>query len=120
MKHSSIGAEETQPIIPTISRAKIPRNLSYPVGAGVISEALLSVAQFQELKLIFYSSKFDIGVRSGRYERRSYEFLRVEYLNNAKAGEEWPVSSLYARPPQSRWEIVVQPVPRLLRHQINQ
>jgi hypothetical protein len=123
MKPSSMGAEETQPIIiPTLSRAKIPRNLSYPVGAGAISEALASVAQFQELKLIFYSSKFDIGVRSGRYELRSYEFLRVEYLHNAKPGEEQPVSSLslYPRPPQSRWKIVVQPVPRVLRHQINQ
>lgn len=120
MKPSAMGAEETQPIIPTLSRAKIPRNLSYPVGAGAISEVLVSVAQFQELKLIFYSSKFDIGVRSGRYEHRSYEFLRVEYLNNAKPGEEWPVKSLFARPPQSRWEVVVQPVPRVLRHKINQ
>ncbi len=121
MKPSSMGAEETRRIIiPTFSRAKIPRNLSYPVGAEAISEALISVAQFQELKLIFYLSKFAIGVRSGRYGLRSYEFLRVEYLNNAKPGEGWPVSSLFPRPPQSRWEIVVQPAPRALRHQINQ
>ena len=121
MKPFSTGAEDTRPlIIPTFSRAKIPKNLSFPVGAEAISGALASVAQFQELRLIFYSSKFAIGVRSGRYEFRAYEFLRVEYLNNAKPGEAWPILSLFPRPPQARWEIVVQPVPRVLRHKINQ
>jgi hypothetical protein len=107
--------EIQQIVIPTLSRVKIARNLSYPVGAEAISTALASVQQLTELKVLFYSSKFHPPLRSN-----VYEFLRVEYLNNARPGEEWPVGNLYGRPPQSRWEIAVQPVPRVLRHQIGQ
>jgi hypothetical protein len=101
-------------IIPILSRAKISRNLSYPIGAERISAALTSSAQLPQLKLHFYSMS-DLWLRSGHYE-----FLRVEYLNNARPAEEWPIWSLYGRPPQYRWEIVVQPVPRALRHRIKQ
>jgi hypothetical protein len=55
------------------------------------------------------------GKRGGHYE-----FLRAEYLNNASPAEEWPISNLYPRPAQWRWGIVVQPVPRVLRHRIKQ
>jgi hypothetical protein len=116
MKPSSMGAEETQPIrIPTLSRAKISRHLSYPIGAEPISESLASVPQFAELKLLFYSSKFHTPLRS-----KEYEFFPVEYLNNAKSAEKWPIANLYGRPSQGRWEIAVQPVPRVLRHSIKQ
>jgi len=101
--------------IPTLSRTKISRNLSYPIGAEQISLALASTAQLPEIKLHFFSSKFNIGLRNGHYE-----FLRVEYLNNARPAEKWPVTSLYGRPPQWRWEIVVQPVLRLVRHRVKQ
>jgi hypothetical protein len=47
-----------QIVIPTLSRVKIARSLSYPIGAEAISVALASVPQLAELKLIFYSSKF--------------------------------------------------------------
>ena len=108
--------EDVQQItIPTLSRTKISRNLSYPVGAEQISLELASTAQLPEIKLHFYSSKFNIGLRKGHYE-----FLRVEYLNNARPAEKWPVTSLYGRPAQWRWEIVVQPVPRIVRHRVKQ
>jgi hypothetical protein len=106
--------EIRQFIIPTLWRAKISRNFSYPIGAKLVSEALASTVQLPELKLHFYSG-FGIGLRSGHYE-----FLRVEYLNNARPAEKWPISNLYGRPPQWQWEIVVQPVPRVLRHRIKQ
>jgi hypothetical protein len=44
----------------------------------------------------------------------------VEYLNNAASASEWPIAHLYQRPAQYRWEIVVQPVPRVLRNRIKQ
>jgi hypothetical protein len=107
--------EEIQQImIPTLSRAKISRNLSYPVGAKSFSAALASTVQLPELRLQFYSG-FDIGLRRGHYE-----FLRVEYLNNARRAEKWPISSLCRRSSQGQWEVVVQPVPRVRRHQIKQ
>jgi hypothetical protein len=76
--------------------------------------ALASAVQLADLKLHFYFWS-DLRLRNGHYE-----FFRVEYLNNATPAEEWPISCLYKRPPQYRWEIVVQPVPRAHRHRINQ
>ena len=102
-----------QLIIPTLSSAKISAKLSYTIGAEHISAALASTAQFPELKLHFYSSKFTDALRRGHYE-----FLRVEYLNAARPAEEWPVTNLFPRPTQYQWEIVVQPVPRVVRHRI--
>jgi hypothetical protein len=103
-------AERT--LIPTLSKAKISSKLSYPIGAEQVSSALASTPQFPELGLHFYSV-FDHGLRRGEYE-----FLRVEYLNNSKPAEQWPITSLYKRAPQNRWEIVVQPVPRSFRNVI--
>lgn len=103
-----------QTLIPTLSKAKIASNLSYPIGAELISSALASSLQFHELGLHFYSWS-DHGLRRGHYE-----FLRIEYLNNAKPAKQWPITSLYKRPPQHRWEVVVQPVPRLSRHAIRE
>ena len=77
--------------------------------------ALASVIQLPELKLHFYFWS-DNSLRRGHYE-----FLRVEYLNNALPSvDDWPIWHLYKRPPQYRWEIIVQAVPRLNRHRINQ
>lgn len=98
-------------VIPTLSRAKISRNLSYPIGAEDISRAVASTVQLPELKLVFYPP--DVRLRGAHYE-----FLRVEYLNNSRPAQEWPISELYRRPPEWRWGIVVQPVPRVLRHRI--
>ena len=77
--------------------------------------ALASVTQLHELKLHFYFWS-DHSLRRGHYE-----FIRVEYLNNAlPAPGDWPIWLLYNRPPQYRWEIVVQAVPRVNRHRINE
>src|ERR1700683_762190 len=104
--------ENAQIVIPTLSRAKISRNLSYPIGAKEISLGLASTAQLLELNLHFHS-QFNFGLRKGHFE-----FLRIEYLSNAKAAEERPITSLYGRPPQGRWEIVVHPVHRVVRNRI--
>jgi hypothetical protein len=107
--------EDVQPsIIPTLSRAKISHDLSYPIGAEAVSLALGSTVQLPLLSLHFYFWS------SSWLRRGHYEFLRVEYLNNATPAENWPIWHLYQRPPQHRWEIVVQPVPRSVRHRIKQ
>jgi hypothetical protein len=108
--------EAVQPyIIPTLSKNKISHRLSYPVGAAAVSRALASVAQLDQLKLHFYFWS-EQRLRWGHYE-----FLRVEYLNNAALpAADWPIWHLYSRQPQYRWEIVVHAVPRVNRHRINQ
>ncbi len=99
-------------VIPTVSKAKISHDLSYPVGAEAISKALDGIPQISLLRLHFHYWS-DFSLRRGKYE-----FLRVEYLSNVTPPEHYPVSPLYQRPPQYQWEILVQPVPRAHRHQI--
>jgi hypothetical protein len=99
-------------VIPTMSKAKISRDLSYPIGAEGISRAVEGVPQFPLVRLQFHHWS-DSHLRRGEYE-----FLRVEYLNNVFRPDHYPVSPLYQRPPQYQWEIVVQPVPRVHRHRI--
>jgi len=107
--------EDVQPyIVPTLSRAKISNHLSYPIGAAAVSLALGSTVQLPQLKLHFYFWS------NNSLRRGHYEFLRVEYLNNATPAQDWPIWRLYQRPPQYRWEIVVQPVPRCVRHRIKE
>lgn len=106
--------EAVERLIPTLSHAKIGHTLSYPVGAEKVSLALAPVAQFPNLKLHFYFWS-DHPLRRG-----NYEFLRVEYLRDARPQQEWPILELYKRAPQYMWEIVVHPVPRVLRHRIHE
>lgn len=99
-------------VIPTVSKAKISHDLSYPVGAESLSKRLQDVPQISLLRLHFHFWS-DSGLRW-----RKYEFLRVEYLSNVTPPKHYPLTPLYQRPPQYQWEIVVQPVPRVHRHQI--
>ena len=98
-------------IIPTCSKVKISSLLSYPIGAEAISRALVSTPQVRDLRLHFYT---DLRVK------RNGEFLRVEYLDRAETADARPILYLFQRPPQSRWEIVVQPVPHAQRNRIKQ
>lgn len=86
-------------IIPTRLKAKISQNLSYPVGAKEVSDALISVPQFSELQLCFWTYQFHHEWRRG-----NYDFLR---LGSASFGE-------------AEWEVRVHPVPRLVRYGFHQ
>jgi hypothetical protein len=100
-----------QLIIPTRSKVKISSLLSYPIGAERLSEALIDVPQFQNLNLHYYFWS-DWHLRQGQYE-----FLRAEYFDNP-GRKDWSQTDLWQRPPRYRWEIVVQPVPKIFRHQV--
>lgn len=105
-------------VIPTRSKAKISHLLSYPVGAERISEALIDVPQFSTISLNFYAA-MGSGLREvGLSGKQGYEFLRVEYLNQATPASDWPIMTLYQRPPQHMWEVTVLPVPRSDRHSV--
>jgi hypothetical protein len=98
-------------IIPTRTKAKVSHELSFPIGAERISMALASVMQLPQLVLHFRSDRWN-QVRFGHYP-----FLSVTY-----SGKEWtnnPVDSS-GIPLFNRWEIEVNPVPRILRHRIQQ
>jgi len=100
--------EVQQFVIPTLSKTKVSRNLSYPIGAKPLSVALASTVQLPELKLHFYAV-FVSATRKGKYK-----FLHVEYANDVRP------AYVYKRSLKSPWEIVVQPVPRVHCHRIKQ
>jgi hypothetical protein len=110
---------DAQVIIPTLSKSKISHLLSYPTGAERISKALASVPQLSQLKLHFIAAMAD-GLRDVRIDgKQGYEFLRVEYLDQAAPDYEYPIRHFWPpRPLQYQWEIVVQPVPRQDRHKV--
>lgn len=89
-------------IIPTLRRAKIARNLSYPVGAEQISAALAAAPQFAELRLYF----------SYEYQWHGYEFIRAQYSIGGRR--------LAAGPMLPTFEICVRPVPRTSRHRVKE
>jgi hypothetical protein len=98
-------------IIPTRSKAKISHELSFPIGAEQISIALAAATQLPQLVIDFCSDRFN-QVRFGHYP-----FLSVMYSRREKPSN--PISSS-AVAFSNIWEIVVRPVPRILRHRIQE
>jgi hypothetical protein len=103
--------EDEKTVIPTGTKAKISHTLSFPIGAERISAALASTAQLPELVLHFSSDRFN-QVRYGHYP-----FLSVRY-----SGRQMPINPIFSSglPLFNKWEIMVKPVPRALRHRIHQ
>lgn len=103
-----------QEIIPTRYKSKIPHTLSYPIGAKVISAALLGVPQFSELSIEFrywnqlarhHGTATPYRVIEGQFRGPSRFFLASKR----------PEAQIYYMP---RWTVTVDAVPRPLRHLI--
>ena len=94
-------------LIPTQKRMPIAKDLSYPVGAEIISRLLEGVPQYEVLKIYFvaYETAATIGRRitNGKpvviFEARYYHHRPS--LNRARSFREF-----------EEWELRVQPVPR--------
>jgi hypothetical protein len=99
-------------IIPTSHRAKIPKALSYPLGAKIISEALAGVPQFDYLHINFrYWNKL------ARHHGTEipYQVLEARYsgpLRSFSASKSMVEKGYYS----PTWEITVSAIPRSLRH----
>jgi hypothetical protein len=104
---------QEQVAIPTLSKSELTDDLEYPVAETSISQALSTTSLLHDLNLRFFFGS-DCNLRHG-----CYEFIRVEYLNDEYPAAKYPICYLQGRPPQSRWEIVVQPVPYMFRQEIN-
>ena len=99
-------------IIPTRNKMKIPRTLSYPVGAKAISEALIGVPQFDELSVEFQFWN-QLARRHGT--ATPYPVLQAQYHGPLRYLSATKRTEGYHAP---RWTISVDAVPRSLRHQI--
>ena len=107
-------------IIPTRFKSKISHELSFPIGAERISQALAETPQFAKLILHFNSERWRsngdrwLSIKHGYYEifRVSYSGRRAQMAAErlAEDGE-----SLW-----SEWQLDVFPVPRALRHRFHE
>ena len=103
-------------IFPTGYKARIPKTLSYVLGAEKISEALGETPQ-APLFTISFSSNDSIKHRRGR--ERPYPVFEVEYHNyrpTRSSSNDMIASGFY----EPRWEISVRPVPCELRHTVSE
>lgn len=104
---------DTGYFIPTRSKSKIAHTLSWPVGAGEISSVMASVGQFSELVLHFREGfREDISRRQG-----IYRLIGVTYVANPLRINSDPTDGV---PLFNRWELIVGPVPRTLRHKLHE
>jgi hypothetical protein len=94
-------------VIPTRRKSKIPKTLSYPIGAKAITAALAGVPQEELLGIEFWFWKFSLWNRRGhQYEAGSqHRVITVSYSGQSR----------YFDP---RWTIEVEAVPRSLKHEI--
>jgi hypothetical protein len=105
-------------MIPTTYKRKLPKDLSFPVGAKVISEALNGIEQYSKLKLYFSDSSF---------------LRRSEFLSKPKNKETVLVLQLYYYYMRSiskymidlgwvgeSWSISIYPVPLDRKHEVQQ
>ena len=105
---------EAMTMIPTGYKIKIPKTLSYPLGAKAISEALEGVPQIGSLLVDFYFWNYE-PVPLLRH--RPYYVLSASYsdaLLNPLYRKFYVLSGQF----ESGWRITVGTVPRHLRHAI--
>ena len=99
-------------IIPTGHRAKIPKALSYPLGAKIISEALAGVPQFDYLNINF---RFWNKLARHHGTEIPYQVMEARYSGPLRffSASKSTFEKGYYSP---TWEITVSAVPRSLRH----
>jgi hypothetical protein len=100
-------------MIPTRSKKRLPRTLSYPVGAKAISEALVGVPQFDELTLVFwfYNQQGSRPTFGGPFSVLEAEFLGP--LRSFSASMDM-IEKGYS----PKWTIRIYAAPRPLRNLI--
>lgn len=107
-------------MIPTRSKSKLPKTLSYPLGAQAISEALADAPHAADFTLSFS----DIGVwPAAEFQRRlregaAYPVLVAEYEPVHKPGYYGANALIERGRYEAHWTLRVNPVRRELRHTV--
>lgn len=99
-------------MIPTRHKAKLPRHLSYPVGAGSISEALAGVPHFEALSVTFWDEAAWPASEFRRLlaGRLPYKVMAAEYQPARKAGISGSDHMVQLGWYEEKWELKVYPV----------
>ena len=107
-------------LIPTKNKYKLPKSMSYPLGAKEISESLAEVPQYNDLNLTFidrstfWASKFNECIKN----KEQIKVLEIKYTK-LKGGISTPKKWLEEGSPGSGWNITIYAVPKVNRHQTN-
>lgn len=108
-------------MIPTGARYKLPRHLSYPVGAKSIRDALAGAPHFEALSVGFYDTCVYPGSKFRRLllERQPYKVMEARYQPARKPG----ISAMNKMVEWGRydedWRLSVYPVLVEYRHLVN-
>ena len=113
MSHlESITERKLNETLPTVYKKRLPRFLSYPLGAEKISEALVGLAEFASIGLEFSNnSKRDHGTQ------KPYQVLQAGYRRIPVSFSE-PRKFIEQGWNDPKWTVTVQAVPRELKHDI--
>lgn len=95
-------------MIPTKYREKLPRSLAYPVGAALISDALASVPQLDELQLHFASNRTGQPTGDGKHLVLTAGYRKTNL--GLSASHDWEEAGLYG----PAWDVWVYAVPQQL------
>jgi hypothetical protein len=108
-------------MIPTRYKSKLPRYLSYPIGAEALTEGLAHALHVELFKVVFYAN-----ARSRHSEfqqtltqKQPYSILIAEHKPSQKpgyCGAQFMIERGYY---DEHWELTVYPVLRELRHMAN-
>src|SRR4051794_30669093 len=105
-------------MIPTHLKSKLPRHLSYPIGAEAISEGLADAPHVEAFTLMFRdnpvwpASEFQRLLR----ERLPYPIMVGEFHPTRRPGYGGAQYLIETGWYNEEWKIVVYPVARELRH----
>lgn len=103
-------------MIPTTYKSKLPHTLSYPVGAGAVSESLKGVPQESALSISFYDrpTVFASEFKKLRESESPYTIFNATYQHiqpGLSASNRFIEEGEY----EERWELKVYPVSRSLK-----
>jgi hypothetical protein len=98
-------------------RSKLPKTLSFPIGAQELSAALSGVPQYECMKINFYGKPTDCASDFADMLRRrcAYSIVSAAYSHvrlGLSESKEMAQRGMY----DERWEILVYPVERENRH----
>lgn len=108
-------------MIPTRHKAKLPRHLSYPIGAEALTEGLGNAPHTEELSVSFWGTPVWPYSRFQRTlaQQQPYKVLVAEFRPFQKPGYRGAQCLVESGWYDEKWLMTVYPVVRELRHLAN-
>jgi len=108
-------------MIPTYLKSKLPKHLSYPIGAAVLSEGLVGTPHLDALTVWFQDQAVWPASEFRRLLRESvpYTIVRAEFCPAQKPGYSGLQALIEMGWYDESWQIIVFPVLRELRRSAN-